>query len=135
MAETNLTVADDTPTALVVREVIEAGEPYQFTGERQLQERLAVALTSRFGDLVHREDRLNDRMRIDFMVGGVGVEVKVKGAAPTVARQLAAYAAHPAVDELLLVSTVPAHIGVPAMTFVGGVGAAPDVLILSGGAL
>lgn len=52
--------------------------------------------------------------RIDFLVGRVGVEVKIKGTRDALHRQLLRYAESPLVDELLVITTVRAHRGLPA---------------------
>ncbi len=63
----------------------------------------------------HREVNLGPGVgRIDFMVDRVGIEVKVKGRAADVTRQLRRYASSPSVDALVLVSTVARHREVPA---------------------
>lgn len=57
----------------------------------------------------YREAWIGSGERIDFLVGRVGIEIKVAGSAADVRRQLARYAATEAVDELLLVTTKAAH--------------------------
>jgi hypothetical protein len=58
---------------------------------------------------------LNDSDRIDYLVGRVGVELKVKGAVNSVARQLQRYAQSDQIDELILVTTKRLHSKVPLM--------------------
>lgn len=52
-----------------------------------------------------REVRLDKASRIDFMVGAIGVEVKVGGGLASVARQLERYARLDAILEIVLVTT------------------------------
>lgn len=59
--------------------------------------------------IVCRREVPLDRGRIDFMIGRIGVEVKVKGATKRVARQLAMYAEDPCVEQLVLVTTCRRH--------------------------
>ena len=56
-----------------------------------------------------REVRLTRRERIDFLIGRLGVEVKVKGGVSDVRRQLVRYAATGLLDEILLISTHVTH--------------------------
>lgn len=51
-----------------------------------------------------REVRLDKANRIDFMVGAIGIEVKVGGGISAVIRQLHRYAEFATVSELVLVS-------------------------------
>lgn len=76
-----------------------------------------------------REVRLSGRDRVDFLTAaGVGIEVKVAGAAPPVLGQLARYAQSNRVASLLLVTTRSAHVVLPL--WVGGVSL--RVLLLRG---
>ena len=80
-----------------------AGYRFRFASERELQDGIARVLDS--AGLSHRrEATLNDAGTIDFLVGDVGVEVKIKGALAAVTRQLHRYAEQPLVRELLLVT-------------------------------
>lgn len=54
--------------------------------------------------------------RIDFLcAGGIGIELKVAGSLADVTRQLHAYAQHPKISSLLLVTTRMQHRAVPAV--------------------
>lgn len=74
------------------------------TDELRLQEEIADAFTEA-GVRFEREVVLTPKDRIDFLVGTVGVEIKVKGSAHAVARQLLRYAEHERVSELVLFTT------------------------------
>ena len=83
--------------------------------EARLQEEIAALLTVE-GFTYEREVRLTTTDRIDFMVGGIGIEVKVQGSALAVMRQLLRYAEHERVSELILFTTraqivVPSELG------------------------
>lgn len=78
----------------------------QFThaDESELQRGLAQAFAEDGLD-AQREVRLSQRDRIDFLVGAVGIEVKVKGSAAKVLAQLERYAESDLIDELVLVTS------------------------------
>jgi hypothetical protein len=82
----------------------------------QAESELGDAVAKRLSDMgvaFEREVWLNDTDRIDFMVGRVGVELKLKGPVSAVARQLARYAQSERVDSLVLVTTRFKHKAVP----------------------
>ena len=54
--------------------------------------------------------RLSDADIVDFMVGSIAVEVKIKGAKAEIYRQLERYAAHDNVTAILLVSSRSMHL-------------------------
>jgi hypothetical protein len=95
--------------------------------ERQLQDGIATLLTGA-GIAFKREYRLTGRDKPDFMlVPDVCLEVKIKGTAANVTRQLLRYAASEHVAALLLVTTRRAHrvmprvlLGKPLMTLCVG---------------
>lgn len=80
--------------------------------EAELQRAIAEVLTGA-GVEHQREARLTARDRIDFLVGRIGLEVKVDGALAAVTRQLHRYAQLPEIDGLLLVTTRPQHRAAP----------------------
>lgn len=96
-----------------------SGPRFHWRGEKDLQDGIEFVLR---GESIgyEREHKLGSLGVIDFLVGRVGVEVKIKGQASSVIAQLKRYASHPEVDELLLVTgrmqltRMPDHIdGVP----------------------
>jgi len=76
--------------------------------ELKLQEEIAVRL-GEHQIAFEREVRLSKTDRIDFMVGAIGVEVKVKGAAHAVMRQLLRYTEDARIAELVLFTTHAQH--------------------------
>ena len=92
---------------------------FTFTRETEFHAGLTQALTELHVPF-HAEVPLTAADRIDFLVDTVGVEVKVKGSTADVFRQLQRYSHSPQVTELILVTTVPAHLQLP-----GGAGTKP----------
>lgn len=94
---------------LAAREAVCAAlSRYRFTGrnERAYQDAIESVLTD-CGLEVEREVILTPQDRIDFMVGGLGIEVKTDDTRARVIRQLGRYAGHERVQALLLVSSKP----------------------------
>lgn len=81
---------------------------YSFARERELQDGIAQVLALR-GIRFDREVRLTDEDVIDFLVDGVGVEVKVKGSPAAILRQLARYTESSRVAALLLFTRKAQH--------------------------
>lgn len=73
------------------------------SNEKALQAAISVALTAS-GIKHDREVRLSDKDCIDFMVGSVGMEVKLKGPAVAIYKQCKRYCGYPEVQELLIVT-------------------------------
>ena len=87
-------------------ELVALLEQHRFASseEAQLQDGIAAALIA--AGVPHtRELRLGTRDRIDFLVGTVGLEVKIDGSLPALARQLQRYAEAPIVSELVVFTT------------------------------
>ncbi len=85
-----------------------SGHKFAFSTEEQLHQCLAQLMQEQ-GIQFEPEVKLNARDRIDFMVGSVGIEVKIKHPLSSVLRQLHRYAQCPEIDELLLISTRAPH--------------------------
>lgn len=111
-----------TPTLDQVHDHL-AAYRFHYTTEYELQEAIELTLEAS-GWHFRREFYFTKRDRIDFFVGvgkpvnvmgvsiwsGLGIEVKVKGAAAEVQRQLARYAQNSFVLGLLLVTTRARHL-------------------------
>lgn len=80
--------------------------------EADLGDQVAKRLAAK-GVEFEREVWLNDTDRIDFLVGDVGLELKLKGPVSAVTRQLMRYAQSSRVASLVLVTTRFAHKAVP----------------------
>lgn len=79
--------------------------------EAELQTQIAGVLWNN-GIEHEREVRLAPGDRIDFLVSGTGIEVKIKGGKRPILRQLERYATSPRISGLLLVTGVA--LGLPA---------------------
>lgn len=90
-----------------------AGRSVLTTDEVELSAAVAKLLTDA-GVAFEREVRLSSRDRIDFMVGSIGVELKVDGTLAQILRQLDRYLQHERVSEVVLVSTRRKHMYVPS---------------------
>jgi hypothetical protein len=104
-----------------------SGHRYTYSSELLLQAGIASVLVGARVPFI-REAELPPK-RIDFLVGDIGVEVKIKGSNSDVLRQLHGYATFPQVKSLLLVTTLPRHelpatlLGKPCRVLrLGGVG-------------
>ena len=106
-----------------------ASHRFRFSTELELQQGSELALTEE-GIEFEREARLHGAGRIDFLVGGVGLEVKVGSAPAAVLRQLQRYARRPQVEHLVLATTERGH------GFQGCLRGVPvDVVLVDRGAL
>ena len=76
--------------------------------EKTLQEDIESVLRES-GISFNREFPLSKRDRVDFLVGSVAIEVKIKGSKTDVLRQLFRYAEHDRIREILLITTKAAH--------------------------
>ncbi len=94
-----------------LREVL-AGQRFRMQREEDLQEGIARAIESA-GIPFEREAILSKWDRVDFLVGGVALEVKVAGSLRNVVCQLLRYAKCPRVQGILLVTT-RSQVAIPA---------------------
>lgn len=84
----------------------------RFSTELELQDRIQSILSGA-GYGFTREAPLSDQDRIDFEVGGVGIEVKTDSSVSAVIRQLHRYAQHGRIASLVLVTSRSKHLAVP----------------------
>jgi len=77
---------------------------YRPAGEAELQEAIGQALAAAC-IAFEREVPLSAADRIDFLVGSIGLELKVDGGPAAVMRQLQRYALSERISELVLVTT------------------------------
>ena len=116
-------------TARELRRLL-VGYLFNFTSELELQDGIGDVL--RNNRVKHeREAQLGPRDRIDFLVGSIGVEVKVGGGTAALIRQLHRYAQHETISELLVVTSrlrlrnIPAWLNgkrVEVLAFTPGIG-------------
>ena len=97
-----------------IRELAEllARTKFRFSDEYGLQDGIE-ALLKREGVSYQREVRLSPRDRIDFLLGDIGIEVKVDSSEIVVERQLMRYATDPRIGSLILVSSRFRHQSMP----------------------
>lgn len=76
---------------------------FRYSSEADLQEAIATLFTN--GAVAHeREAILTKGERIDFLLGDVGVEVKIAGSPAEIFRQLLRYAELPQIASLIVVT-------------------------------
>lgn len=98
----------------LAKTIVETVHGYRFSvsNEQELQEGLWRVLAGMDG--ARREVRLDERSRIDFLIGGVGIEVKVDGSLADLVRQATRYSKFAEVSEIVVVTTRSRHLGLPA---------------------
>ena len=96
---------------LIVEELLR--HVFHHVDEAELQEGIWEVLV-RAGLDPQREVHLDARSRIDFVVGRIGIEVKVDGSLSALIRQAMRYAKYDALDELVIVTTLSRHLNMPA---------------------
>jgi hypothetical protein len=77
---------------------------FRYAGERDLQAGIEQAFRAAGLDVV-REATLGDAGTIDFVLGKLGIEIKVRGSRADVTRQVHRYLQHDDLSALLLVTT------------------------------
>ena len=95
-------------------EIVASIEEYEFsyTCEDDLQKAIASVLSD-CSIPYQREYRLNEKDRLDFKVGTIAIEVKIKGGLTEVARQVGRYLQSSEVTSVILVTTRSAHRNLP----------------------
>lgn len=82
-----------------------AGHAVTTDNEAELSDAVRRLLDAR-GIRYETEVRLDARDRLDFLVGTVAIELKVKGSLAALLRQLDRYARHERIDSLLVATTL-----------------------------
>jgi hypothetical protein len=79
---------------------------FRYQSEIELHEGITLALTAMRAEFV-REYRLTEKDRLDFYLPNerIAIEVKIKGSAAEVLRQLTRYAEHDEIQSIVLVTT------------------------------
>ncbi|HMJ83794.1 MAG TPA: hypothetical protein VK504_11535 [Vicinamibacterales bacterium] len=80
---------------------------FRYSNEAELQAGVAEVLTASgfgFDPISDREVILSPTDRIDFLIGTVGVEVKIGGSPAEIFRQLMRYAESPRIESLIVVT-------------------------------
>lgn len=78
---------------------------FRFATEKDLQDGFEKVFREN-GIPFQREFPISERDRLDFLVaGGIALEVKIKGSLPDLVRQIARYARHDDIREILVVGT------------------------------
>lgn len=86
---------------------------FRYQNEKELQRGIAEVL-QKHGLAYKAEVQLTGKDRIDFLVGNIGIEVKVGGSLSAVTRQLYRYAERPEISDLILVTTRHGHGNLPS---------------------
>ncbi len=81
--------------------------PWPLSDEKQLQVAIMSALAAGGFENLRREWRLGATDIVDFMVGDIGIEVKIKGARRAIFRQVERYCAYDDVQGVILATNVP----------------------------
>lgn len=85
---------------------------FNHTSEAELQDGVAEVL-GRHGLAFEREAALDGRDRIDFLVGALGVEIKVDGSLSLVTRQVHRYLQCDRVEGLVVLTSRQKHANLP----------------------
>jgi hypothetical protein len=78
-----------------------ARRAFRFNTEEELADGIELAFKED-GIVYEREVRLGERDRVDFMVGALAIEVKIKGGISPLTRQVARYVKHERVEAIMV---------------------------------
>lgn len=90
-------------TSTNLKRLIESYQPH-FDNEAQLQDRIET-IFRRNAIAYEREKRLDEKSRVDFMVGTIAIEVKTKCSYTYIIFQLSRYSHSEQVTEIILVTS------------------------------
>lgn len=93
------------PTAADIIRLLET-HTWPLSDEKLLQQEIGDVFEAAALDF-EREVRLGGGDIVDFMVGSVAVEIKIKGERRAIYRQLERYCAHEVVKRIILATNVP----------------------------
>lgn len=99
------------PTVSEIMKLIQARR-FSLSDEKKLQAEIEAEFLGAGIDH-QREHRLDTNNIIDFMVGTIGIEVKIKGSKLNIFRQIERYAQFEVIKRLILVTNVP--MGMPEL--------------------
>ena len=102
--------SNDTHDVKIWNMLLEARIPY--STEAEMQGAIETLLVQR-GAEFHREFWLSKKDRVDFMIGGIAVECKVKGNAMAIYRQVQRYANYECVTGIVLFTSF--HMALPPL--------------------
>jgi len=77
---------------------------FRYVSEKDLQDGIEEALQTNGIDY-RRETSISAANRPDFLVGGIVIEVKIKGTLSALLRQISRYVEHEAVESILVIGT------------------------------
>lgn len=78
---------------------------FSLSDEKKLQAEIAEAFDSA-GIVYEREDRLSAEDVVDFTIGAIAAEIKIKGSRRNIYAQVERYAKHDRIKELILITNV-----------------------------
>jgi hypothetical protein len=107
-----LAAAPEVTLTELARAISRRSGELRFATERDLQAGVAALLAAE-GFTAEPQPRLSPLERPDFLVDGVAVELKVKGGAAELERQVARYLGHDQVGGVLVITNRARHRGLP----------------------
>jgi hypothetical protein len=112
MPDGTAATADPATAMLICQAITAARSVLRYTTERQLQDALDAVLAVNGYDY-QREVHLGPVDRPDFTVGPIVIEVKVKGTADQLTRQIRRYMGHDQVGAVIVVTRCARHRDIP----------------------
>lgn len=99
----------------MIETIIEAvqSKRYSFNNEKELQDGIELALQNRNVQYI-REAIVPPKDRVDFLVGSIGVEVKIKSSLANLTRQIHRYAQWEGISSVLVITSLNRLRNLPA---------------------